>query len=417
MSAVDAYRGPRAQRIAAFADQALSGLSNFLTVVLVARSVDAEGFGRFAVVYAAFTALLGLARQLWGTRISLTASADQARRQAAGFMGAAVCVTPLGLVLIGLPSVLLIGWHAAPLIAVLVVALPVVLAQDLSRYAGIASGRAQVAMLSDLTWVVIVGAACVLRPPFMLALAAWAGGAVLALLVSLAALRLAPDLAGGWAALRHRHATGEVTALGFVSASIGSYVTLGLATLALGAAAAGSLRGAATVMAPINTLFAFTGVALLPSLFRAARERQPRVAVRMSLGLTGATAAWGLLLLLLPAATGRAVLGESWAGARAVLPWTATEYLGLAAAIGAVLGLQALGAARLLAQVLLPGTGFVIAGVVLAAVIGTTATAFAAALAVAAWLYAVLGWTTYARRRRADSSETMDLAPGRATTG
>jgi O-antigen/teichoic acid export membrane protein len=394
----------------ALADQALSGLSNFLTVVLMARSADPDGFGRFVLVYAMFVAALGLARQLWGTRISLTASPGAAEEQARRVMAAALFVAPLAACVLAVPSLALTGWVSLPVVLLLAAALPVVVVQDLGRYAAIAVGRPAVALVSDLLWVSAVVAAYVVRPSLLVALTIWLAGALVALLAALAGLRIAPSVGRAWAALRERHATGEVTAGGYVAASLATYVTLGLATVTVGAAAAGAVRGASTVMAPINTLFAFAGLAVLPVVFRTSPHERLRPVGRVSAALVAASAVWGAVLLVLPAQTGELLLGESWAGARSVLPWTVVEYVALAAATGAVLGLQAHRQARHLAVVLFSGSVFVVAAGLLAALLGDSAAAFAAGLAVATVLYAVLAWATLYRRR------TLDPRSGEGST-
>jgi|tagenome__1003787_1003787.scaffolds.fasta_scaffold20967220_2 O-antigen/teichoic acid export membrane protein len=392
----------RVDRVVALTDQVLSGLSNFLTLMLVARSVQPEGFGRFAVVYTLFLGILGTARQMWGTRISLTRSAEEALWQARRLMGAAVWVTPFAICLITLPSLALTGWRTLPIILVLAAALPIVVAQDLCRYASIASGRPAVAAVSDLLWVAVVAGAYAFRPPIMFALAAWLGGAILSLAAALIGLRSWPALSHGWSALRQRHRTGEVSALGYVSASLATYVTLALATVALGPAAAGALRGASTVMAPVNTLFAFAGLSMLPVIFRAPHAHRLRPVGQVSLGLVVAATVWGGVLLLVPPGVGQLLLGESWGGARSVLPWTVLEYLSLALASGAVLGLQALREARGLGLVLISGTGFVVSSVAIAAAVGDSVVAFASALSGATFLYALLAWLTFLRGRRSE---------------
>jgi O-antigen/teichoic acid export membrane protein len=153
-------------------------------------------------------------------------------------------------------------------------------------------------------------------------------------------------------------------------------------------------------MAPVNTLFAFAGLAMLPVIFRAPAESQLRPIGNVSGGLVCASVLWGTLLLLLPPAAGELMLGDSWPGARSVLAWTLVEYVALAAAAGAVLGLQTLSRARHLALVLLSGSVFVLCGALLAALLGNSAAAFAAALAGAAVLYALVAWLTYLRQRR-----------------
>jgi O-antigen/teichoic acid export membrane protein len=385
----------------ALADQVLSGLSNFLTVALVARSATPVDFGHFAVTYALFITLLGLARQLWGTQIALKASAPEAVRRVRELLGATLYATPAAWLLMALCSLALAGPGAVPVIAVLSVALPVVVAQDLCRFTSVAAGRPGVAAASDLVWVLTVAVGFVIRPPMLVALLIWLVGAVLALAVALLALRLTPALRGGWAQLFRRHPTGEVSAVGGLSVSLATYVTLGLATVHLSAAAAGALRGASTVMAPVNTFFAFGSLALLSVIYRRPPSGQPRLVRRISAGLVAVSLSWGAVLVLLPDGLGQLLLGETWPGARAVLPWTVIEYVGLSVGLGAVLGLQAFEKARILVTIALVGAGLTVAGSVIAAVAGSSAAAFAAALAITAAVNAILTWSAYAISRRA----------------
>src|SRR5687767_1706861 len=98
------FRGPRAARIVALADQVFSGFSNFLAVALIARSSAPETFGHFAVVYALFVAVLSLARRLWGTRLSMTATPDEALQQLRRLLGTTLYATPAAMCVIALPS-------------------------------------------------------------------------------------------------------------------------------------------------------------------------------------------------------------------------------------------------------------------------------------------------------------------------
>jgi O-antigen/teichoic acid export membrane protein len=397
-------------RAIALADQILSGLSNFLAVALVARSATPAEFGRFAVAYTLFVAELSLARRLWGTRLAMTSSHTAALVELRSLLGATVLALPVAIIALTVPSLLVTGWSTWAILLVLAVALPVVIAQDLCRYAAVAAGRPLVAAGSDLVWLVAVVAGYAVRPPILVALVIWAAGAVAGLIFALFALKILPAISQGWAVLRSRHATSEVSAIATVSSSLATYVTLGLASFTIGATAAGTLRGAPTVMAPVNTLFMFTGLAMLPVVFRASQREHPRFIARLSGLLLVAAVAWGGILLLLPDWAGELLLGQTWAGARSVLPWTTIEYVGLSIIAGVGLGFQARERARLLAVVSLLEAALVIVTAVVAALLATSARGYAAGLATASLISAavvvvVYRWDFRLRRAQARLSE------------
>ena len=70
------------------ADQALSSLTNFGLVVLVARSVQPAEFGAFSVVYAMFALALGAARAIAGEPLLIAHSATTVERWRWGVAGA-----------------------------------------------------------------------------------------------------------------------------------------------------------------------------------------------------------------------------------------------------------------------------------------------------------------------------------------
>jgi O-antigen/teichoic acid export membrane protein len=384
----------------ALADQALSGLSNFLAVALIARSATPEAFGHFTIVFALFLTFLQLARRWWGTRLSMTPSPAAALAELRRQLAATVLVTPVAACVLALPSLVLTQGRALATIGVLAVALPVVVAQDLCRYAAVAARRPLVAAVSDLVWVVVVAVGYAFRPPMAAALTVWLGGAGLALLVALVALRLLPAWAYGLSALRERHHVSEVSGLTTVGSALVSYAILGLATLSLGAAAAGTLRGASTVMAPVNSLFAFVGLAVLPAAFRIPPSGQVRLVARTAALLAGGSAAWGAFLLVLPGHVGELLLGDTWDGARSVLPWTILECAGLGVGVAVVLGFQAQKQVRLIALVWSVSAVLVMICAVVAASAGTSVITFARAVAFAALAEAGVAVLVYHRFAR-----------------
>ena len=188
--------------------------------------------------------------------------------------------------------------------------------------------------------------------------------------------------------------------MGTVTSALATYATLGLATWTVSAAAAGALRGASTVMAPVNTTFTFIGFALLPVVFRTPAASQIRLVGRISALLVACAAAWGGILLALPSGIGRLFLGDTWAGARSVLPWTTLEYVGLAVYAGLVLGFQARREARVLAVISFVDAALVVGAAVIAAETTTKASGFAAALAIVSVVSAAGTSVVYYRRLR-----------------
>lgn len=388
------------KRATSMLDQVLSGLSNFITVALIARALDAGHFGSFVIGYALLTTVLSLVRARWGTQLSLTGgdapTLDLLRR----LSGLAFVATPLLIAVVFLPAVVITRGGSWTTLLLVAAAVPLVLVQDLCRYAAIAVGRPGVAVASDGLWVLLVATGWALGLAAVPALLTWIGAALLAAVVALAGLRALPRLSDVRGTLRHRHATGEALAAGSVLISLATFAALGAASLLVGSAAAGSLRGASGLMAPVNTLFAFAGIALLPVLHRRARGGDLGFCARLSVLLVAAPLAWGTVLLVLPEAVGEAVLGDTWAGARSVLVWTAVEYAALALAVAPEIGLQAREAARPILRLQVLYASLVALGGLLGAVLAHEAWVVAAGLAVASTLGSLVTWAAFLREVR-----------------
>jgi hypothetical protein len=89
---------------------------------------------------------------------------------------------------------------------------------------------------------------------------------------------------------------------------------------------------------------------------------------------------------------GRALLGDSWAGARSILPWTCAEYLFLCIATPSMLWLRVRYAAREMLRRRLIYAALLVSSGTLAAVLGSSTQYVAAAIAGAAVVNAALGW-------------------------
>jgi hypothetical protein len=277
---------------------------------------------------------------------------------------------------------------------------PLVIVQDLCRYAAIAAGRPGVAVASDGLWVLLVATGWALGLAAVPALLTWVAAALLAAVVALAGLRALPRVRDVRATVRHRHATGEALGAGAVLTSLASFAALGAASLLVSNAAAGALRGASSLMAPVNTLFAFASIALLPIWHRRPRSGDLGFCARLSLLVVGAPVAWSVVLLLLPEAVGEAVLGDTWSGARSVLIWTAVEYAALGFAVAPEIGLQAREAARPILRLQFLYSALVVVGGIVGAVVANEAWVVAAGLAAASTLSAAVTWVAFVREIR-----------------
>jgi O-antigen/teichoic acid export membrane protein len=392
-------------------DQVLSGASNFLTVALVARSMSPHGFGHFALAYALLLALLILVRGGWGTPISLAGSPPGSIDAARGFVSAAFLTAPIMIALVAVPTLAVTHGENLPIVLLVAFAAPIVCSQDLCRFAAVSADRAGVAALSDGIWLVAVALGYASHPGPHSALVIWLAGASTGLVVAMVMLRVRPRLRLGVRALRSWHSTGVGVAVLNVSLQVGSYVVLSLATVVVSASAAAALRGASSVMAPVNTLIGFMSLGLLPVVHRLPARRQFGMVTRIAALIFALTAAWCTVLLLMPSNVGRLLLGDTWPLARHILPWTSLEYVLLVVGTTAMVGLQARQVGRLLVYVGVAAAALMVSSGVVAAFVADSTTPFAVAQAASACIGTVAIWVLYVKvSRRSSSHQALDKA-------
>src|SRR5947209_7999458 len=144
-----------------FIDQALSSLTNFGLSILVAATVSAEQFGTFALIWGAYSAILGVSAGLTSAPLTVRFSAaagDRLAQAERASLGAA-----LGLGLLGsvgfYVAALVAGGKAAGALLAMGVVLPGLLTQDTWRYVFVTRGRPILAAANDGCWALfqIVG--------------------------------------------------------------------------------------------------------------------------------------------------------------------------------------------------------------------------------------------------------------------
>jgi hypothetical protein len=376
-------------------DQGMSSLSNVLAVIMVAQSLSAPAFGSFSITYAILIFLLTLSRSYFGTQLTLTESRAAARERSSSALGAVLLLAPALAVATGGIGMLLSNKSDLSIAIAVAVAAPLVCLQDLLRYAAVAVERPHVALASDAVWVLITGVAALgfIRLTAPQVMVVWLGAAALALAVAALLLRIKPNFVKGWHQLRReRDAVGNSVTIGSVTVAGASLIIAAATAHFLGPTSAGSLRGASTAMGPLNVLMAFVTLNLTPALLRRQRSQDLGFCVRVALLVSLGVVLWSSALLLLPDMVGRALLGDSWAGARSILPWTCAEYLFLCIATPSMLWLRVRYAAREMLRRRLIYAALLVSSGTLAAVLGSSTQYVAAAIAGAAVVNAALGW-------------------------
>jgi O-antigen/teichoic acid export membrane protein len=305
----------------------LSSGSQLLLFVLVAREADTTTLGAVSVAMLAHGFLLGVVRAGIGEPVLLRCRADRSatRREArrALFLGllAGVAVS-LGLVTVGA----LIGGDVGHFLELMAIAAPLAYMQDLLRYVAYGTGRVEQAVVIDGIWLgvqVALSAALLASgeaTPTRLVLA-WVAGAGVGAAAPIVWRRLWPRPR----AVRQWWAQERARAGGFVADFLVSNGMWQSAFLLLGVLMSleelGTLRVAIVAISPLANLLAGIRSMTLAHLagLRAWPLRARRRAIQFSLGLAGAAALYGVVLVLLPDRVGSELFGTTWADAAAVV--------------------------------------------------------------------------------------------------
>ncbi|MCX5273892.1 hypothetical protein ACFWB2_37955 [Streptomyces virginiae] len=331
--------------VASVLDQAASSATNILVLVLAARLSSASGFADFSMVYVTFSVLLGLNMAYVGQSLVLEKGERLGAecRSAVGFTAAGSAAVGVLLAAVGLA---LPGATGTAFLALGLV-LPLVLLQDGLRYCFSALRAPERALAADALRLVCVVAALALQPEGASAgrlVLAWGLSALPALALGLWLLR--PYVRGARADLRPYLRRGHLGQRFVVEFAVGNGSSQ-LAVLGLGVfatpLAVGALRGATTLFGPLNVLFNSANAFGPPVLGRLGGKRATvRATAALGLVLAAVGAGWATALYLLPDRLGRELLGDTWAGASALLPATGAQYAVMGLGTCALLTLRVL---------------------------------------------------------------------------
>lgn len=381
-------------------DQAFSSASNVLMVLAVARVTAPEIFGIFALAYVGTTVCLAAVRGAFGTPISLRAHSPAHVHLEVRWALRKVAAVVLPISLIGIPA---LAWGSAAVSAAgaLALTLPILLVQDLLRFASLALGRGWTTALADGLWTLVSAGLLVstwlfgswISAPWVVLI--WGAGGVMSLsLLAVRALRTS-DAQEPTDAPSTEVTVGDRGRLGF-DASMGAWVALvvtGVVAWLLDPLAAAALRGAGTMLGPINVLISSLQAVFVPMMVRrpgASVEQLLGVAKPVIVSVAALSVTVSAAGLLLPPELGELLLGATWTAAAPVLAVLGVEFLGHALLAPLLTILRAKNMSQLLLKIRVGmGIGQAVAGILAAYLLGS-AVAVAAANVLVVWVTAPL---------------------------
>lgn len=348
----------------ALVDQVLSSATNFAMAIIVARLLEPEGYGQFALATATWLTLLGLVRAMVVQPYVVEAAVQdrptwrRTTRQASGTIVVFGLVS--GLIIAAVGIALGTSSELGKAFVMLGVIAPFLVLQDFWRFAAFSRNQARTAVLNDALWAVVQGGCLVVllnssRVTPASAIAAWGAGAGAGALLGMAQFGLIPSFGSPtleWA----RHIAKWSGWFGLASLLyMGSnqLVAIMVATWA-GPAALGGLRAVQTLLGPGQLVAMSSESVALPAGSRtyAARGRRGLTLFMARYGalLTVVLASYGALLFIGRDEILRRVLGSEFvAYGDLVLPLA----LGLIAtswSFSGALGLRSMLSGRRLAQ-------------------------------------------------------------------
>nr|WP_300047970.1 hypothetical protein [uncultured Nocardioides sp.] len=386
-------------------DQGVSSASNFLLLLLVARSSTTEVFGAFVVIYAVLTYGTSLGRSSLGVPLT-TDLVDIPPDRQRDYVGRSLAVSLTYGILVAVVGSVVVQLFQLPttstvMLLLAAVASPALLAQDLGRYVSLGQGRPVVALASDIVWLVVLAATftwSLVVEPVRLAVAVgmWLLGALLALVVIASCLAL-PRAAGtvDWFRRDRRrwHLLWDA-ALGAAA----PFVVITMTAAVLSSSAVGTIRGASTLMTPLNVLISAAGTGLVAELVRRREQHRVRLSVAVSGAVALVAAGWTLMLYVVPRSWGEAVLGPTWSTAVVVLPVTGLEMVGLATWTGSIALMLSRGHTRRVVALRAFYAVLVTVSATVAALGFGTALAVQSAVTGSALVAATAGWVLFRRR-------------------
>ncbi len=405
-------------------DQAIAGGSNVLIAVIAARLLSAASFGLFALMLLTYIVALGVSRALVCDPVLV--HPVEAERRKDELIGTS-CL--MGLALGG--TVVLVGAAVSALntslglaLVVLGAFLPLLVLQDLGRYLGFATQRPSLALVLDITWLLLLAATVVplfLTDATSLALltAAWAASGAVAGALALFQHR-GIKLRLGLAWLRYTWDFSWRNLISYTSQQGALLAGASAVGAIAGAEALGGMQGATLLLRPCVTVQIAVTAGTMGHVARALGKMPAiRRYVRHASLLTSATATLNtVVILVLPAGVGRAILGDSWEFAQPLLLAAGLQFIFISAMAGPRAGLLGERAIRKILVIDLAMSALVVAASISGAEINGALGAFWG-IAIVQGLVGVVMWTTFLAhtpRPKAQNDEPIEAMPAAAVS-
>lgn len=403
-------------------DQGMSSVSNILVIIFVAHALAPEDFGRFALLFL----VAGFAQGLVRTLVSLTVLVhpEVADGRPRAVIGSALILGAFaGLVcLVGGAIAWWAGSPLGPATVALSLFLPLLLLHDLGRYLGFATARAMRSILIDTLWVafmVVFFAVTLVRgdASLLVLIAGWAGSGSLAALWVFVQYGVPRGEQISLAWLRERWHFSWRTFVGNMSGNGGALIGAMLITTVSGPLSVAAVRASLLLGRPGAAVQLAAGASAAADVAREKPDdRELRRHQRRAMTISAAAALVNVVVLLaLPDAVGRLILGGVWPIIEPLLLPAGLAVVALAAQSGvraALLGRREVHIAMIVDIV---GTLLTISGLVVGAALWDQAGAVWGLVAGQAVTSAVW-WAVFLRylRRRAREHEFVHTGLGAA---
>jgi hypothetical protein len=417
----------KVRAVSGAADQLFSSLSNGLIVYAVAVVTPTERFGQIALLLTLLTAAIGVLRGALGTPLLLMAvrARSDIRREGSFAVTSALLVSPIvgGLIWTVAGSGILL-----PAILI-VIATPIVLAEDVLRYVAIAQGRAHVAALWDGVW--LAGSAALLVATWVhlpvattaFLIGGWTALAFLALVGLLVSVRVGLRLrqyqawiSDGW---QHRARYGIESGLEQTML----FAVLLFVAVVLSPEVTAALRGASALLAPVAIASSAVPLVVIPESKRL--DMPPpqvwRALARIALVVSSGSLLIGAALFFMPVTVGELFLGRTFEAAQAIVPILAFEYAVATWIFGVIYFLRTFNRSADVLKLKVSWALAMLVMVVFGAVLFRTAAGVAAGIATAATFIAtmvLLRFKPWATPGSPSSPERLQsVAPGSTRAG
>lgn len=348
-------------RFLSVADQIVWSGANAVTLVAAARLLSIADFGAFSACALIVLLAVAISRAFITEPLLLKVSEPMELDRHGGdgrraVLGAAVIFAPVASVVATL--IVLVPDIDAQEVALLVAACLMSVCQDAVRFVAIGLGRPDLALVSDLSWMIVaVGFLATTfsadRATTSSALLWWIGGAGTAVIVGLVVLRSWPDLSAGRRWIRRTARVGRALAADALIGVGSANISMLLVGRVAGSDELAGLRGAFLLLGPMNSITEGIYIAAIPLLAgrTVVGRRIVGPAVRVTMVLCASWVIFSLLVLSLPDSVLVDILGATWTVASDIVPILLGASVIGAVAIGGNYGVRAWRGASQLARI------------------------------------------------------------------